>query len=33
MGAAVATVMFGVILVGVMVYLFLMQRRIQRHAF
>lgn len=33
MGAAVATVMFGVILIGVMVYLFALQRRVQRHAF
>ncbi len=33
MGAAVATVMFGVILVGVMIYLFALQRRVQRHAF
>ncbi|MFO1149813.1 MAG: sugar ABC transporter permease [Alsobacter sp.] len=33
MGAAVATMMFLVILAGVMVYLFLIQRRIQRHSF
>ncbi len=33
MGAAIATVMFLIILCGVMVYLFLIQRRIQRHAF
>ena len=33
MGATVATMMFLVILVGVMVYLFLIQRRIQRHSF
>jgi len=33
MGAAVATVMFGVILIGVMIYLFTVQRRLQRHAF
>ena len=33
MGAAVATVMFLVILVGVMLYLLTLQRRIQRHEF
>lgn len=33
MGAAIATVMFGVILIGVMAYLFILQRRVQRHAF
>ncbi len=33
MGATVATVMFAVILIGVMIYLALMQRRVQRHAF
>ena len=32
MGATVATMMFLVILIGVMVYLFLVQRRIQRHS-
>ena len=33
MGAAVATMMFLIILTGVMAYLFLVQRRLQRHAF
>jgi raffinose/stachyose/melibiose transport system permease protein len=33
MGAAVATVMFFIILVGVCFYLFLVQRRIRRFAF
>ena len=33
MGAAVATVMFAIILAGVMVYLLTVQRRIRRHAF
>jgi raffinose/stachyose/melibiose transport system permease protein len=33
MGATVATMMFLVILIGVMVYLFVIQRRIQRHSF
>lgn len=33
MGSAVATLMFVVILVGVMIYLFIIQRRIQRYSF
>jgi raffinose/stachyose/melibiose transport system permease protein len=33
MGATIATMMFLIILCGVMVYLFLIQRRMQRHAF
>jgi raffinose/stachyose/melibiose transport system permease protein len=33
MGAAVASVMFFIILVGVMIYLFGVQRRIQRYQF
>ena len=33
MGSTVATMMFVVILCGVMIYLFLIQRRMQRHAF
>lgn len=33
MGAAVATVMFAIILIGVMAYLLAVQRRIRRHAF
>ena len=33
MGATVATLMLGIILVGVLIYLFGVQRRIQRHAF
>jgi raffinose/stachyose/melibiose transport system permease protein len=33
MGAAVATLMLAIILVGVLIYLFAVQRRIQRHAF
>jgi raffinose/stachyose/melibiose transport system permease protein len=33
MGSAIATMMFIIILVGVMAYLFLIQRRMQRHAF
>jgi raffinose/stachyose/melibiose transport system permease protein len=33
MGSAVATMMFLVILVGVMIYLFVVQRRIQRYSF
>lgn len=33
MGAAVATVMLGIILIGVLIYLFAVQRRLQRHAF
>jgi raffinose/stachyose/melibiose transport system permease protein len=32
MGAAVATVMFFIILAGVCLYLFLVQRRIRRYA-
>ncbi len=33
MGAAVATVMFFIILVGVCLYLFIVQRRLRRYAF
>ena len=33
MGSAIATMMFLIILCGVMVYLFVVQRRIQRHSF
>jgi raffinose/stachyose/melibiose transport system permease protein len=33
MGAAIATMMFLIILAGLMVYLFLVQRKLQRHAF
>jgi raffinose/stachyose/melibiose transport system permease protein len=33
MGATVATVMFFIILAGVCVYLFLVQRRMHRYAF
>jgi raffinose/stachyose/melibiose transport system permease protein len=33
MGSTIATMMLFVILIGVMVYLFLIQRRIQRYAF
>ena len=33
MGATIATMMFIIILIGVMIYLFLIQRRIQRYAF
>jgi raffinose/stachyose/melibiose transport system permease protein len=33
MGAAVATLMLGIILIGVLIYLFGVQRRMQRHAF
>jgi raffinose/stachyose/melibiose transport system permease protein len=33
MGAAIATMMFLIILCGLMIYLFIIQRRIQRHAF
>jgi raffinose/stachyose/melibiose transport system permease protein len=33
MGAAIATMMFLIILCGLMIYLFIVQRRIQRHAF
>lgn len=33
MGSAVATLMFVIILIGVMVYLFVIQRRIQRYSF
>lgn len=33
MGSAIATMMFLVILAGVMIYLFVVQRRIQRHSF
>jgi raffinose/stachyose/melibiose transport system permease protein len=33
MGAAVATVMFGIILVGVCLYLFVVQRRLRRYSF
>ena len=33
MGAAVATVMFFIVLVGVCLYLFLVQRRMRRYAF
>ena len=33
MGATVATMMLGIILVGVLIYLFGVQRRVQRHAF
>ena len=33
MGATIATMMFLIILIGVMVYLFLIQRRIQRYSF
>jgi len=33
MGAAVASLMLGIILVGVLIYLFGVQRRLQRHAF
>jgi raffinose/stachyose/melibiose transport system permease protein len=33
MGAAVATVMFFIILLGLCLYLFLVQRRIRRYAF
>ena len=33
MGAAVATVMFFIILAGVCLYLFLVQRRLRRYAF
>jgi raffinose/stachyose/melibiose transport system permease protein len=31
MGAAVATVMFGIILAGVMTYFYIVQRRLQRY--
>ena len=33
MGSAIATMMFLIILLGVMIYLFLIQRRMQRYAF
>ncbi len=33
MGSTIATMMFLIILVGVMIYLFVVQRRIQRHSF
>jgi raffinose/stachyose/melibiose transport system permease protein len=33
MGSAVATLMFIIILIGVMTYLFVIQRRIQRYSF
>ncbi len=33
MGSTIATMMFVIILIGVMIYLFLIQRRIQRYAF
>jgi raffinose/stachyose/melibiose transport system permease protein len=33
MGAAVATAMLVIILVGVLIYLFGVQRRLQRHSF
>ena len=33
MGSTIATMMFAIILLGVMIYLFLIQRRIQRYAF
>jgi raffinose/stachyose/melibiose transport system permease protein len=33
MGAAIATMMFLIILCGLMIYLFIVQRRVQRHAF
>jgi raffinose/stachyose/melibiose transport system permease protein len=33
MGATIATMMFLIILCGLMIYLFIVQRRIQRHAF
>jgi raffinose/stachyose/melibiose transport system permease protein len=33
MGSAIATMMFIIILIGVMIYLFLIQRRMQRYSF
>ena len=33
MGSTIATMMFLIILIGIMVYLFLVQRRIQRYSF
>jgi raffinose/stachyose/melibiose transport system permease protein len=33
MGSAIATMMFIIILIGVMIYLFLIQRRMHRYSF
>jgi raffinose/stachyose/melibiose transport system permease protein len=33
MGSTIATMMFIIILIGLMIYLYFIQRRIQRHAF
>jgi raffinose/stachyose/melibiose transport system permease protein len=33
MGSAIATMMFVIILIGVMTYLYVVQRRIQRYSF